>query len=90
MTELYLGIDLGTSTTKGALWGEEGDYYGGEEEGESGDDDYVPYDNTQVMEEEGTLDINGRLSVRIPTGPEDANNDFAYRIQARVTDSARR
>lgn len=74
----------------GAMGGEDGDYYGGEEESESGDEDYVPYDNVQVMEEEGTLDANGKLSVRIPTDSEDANNDFTYRINARVTDAARR
>src|SRR5262249_15313870 len=75
-------------------WGddyEDGDYYAGEGDGESeGGDDYVPYDNTQLSEQEGALDANGKLSVRIPIEMENATSDFTYRIMARVTDAARR
>ncbi|ABF39931.1 alpha-2-macroglobulin-like protein [Candidatus Koribacter versatilis Ellin345] len=45
----------------------------------------------QVLEEQGKLDANGRLTITIPTNVEEKyKNDVDYRVEARVTDAANR
>ncbi|HEY1759582.1 MAG TPA: MG2 domain-containing protein [Bryobacteraceae bacterium] len=44
----------------------------------------------QILEQEGQLDADGKLVVNIPTTVSDRKFDYAYRIEARVTDSANR
>jgi alpha-2-macroglobulin len=44
----------------------------------------------QVGEQDGQLDADGKLVVTIPTSVSDHKFDYRYRIDARVTDEARR
>jgi Large extracellular alpha-helical protein len=44
----------------------------------------------QVSEEAGKLDGDGKLTITVPTAPEEHSWDMRYRIEARVTDSANR
>ncbi len=53
----------------------------------NGDDDDS---GDQVGEQEGQLDPDGKLAVAIPTSVSDHKFDYRYRIEARVTDEARR
>ncbi len=48
--------------------------------------------NDMVQESDGTLDARGHLSVEfdIPATDENDTNDYSYRLEAQVTDSARR
>lgn len=66
------------------LYSENGDDESGAYEG------FIPYDNMQILEEEGNLDADGKLMVEIPTQMENKNADLNYRIVASVTDAARR
>jgi len=52
-----------------------------------GDNDYG---EEQILQEEGQLDANGQLSVSFPTTVSDHKIDYRYRVEARVTDEARR
>ncbi len=56
--------------------GDDGDYYGG--------------GNEQVLEQEGQLDADGKLDIAFPTTQSDKRFDYRYRIEAHVTDEARR
>jgi alpha-2-macroglobulin len=61
------------------------------EEGEEaivaeGDDEYLQ--NEQILEQTGTLDAEGKLTIEFPA--ESAKHDLRYRIEARVTDQANR
>ncbi len=75
-------------------WGYESD------EGESGEeseeeDEYSRYyggGDDMVQEGDGTLDARGQLNVEFDIPPPDQNetSDYSYRLEAQVTDSARR
>jgi uncharacterized protein YfaS (alpha-2-macroglobulin family) len=59
-----------------------------EEQQAAGDDEDRYSEKEQVLEEAGTLDAQGKLTVRIPT--TESKYDLVYRIEARVTDQANR
>ncbi|HYL92346.1 MAG TPA: MG2 domain-containing protein, partial [Alphaproteobacteria bacterium] len=62
----------------------DGDYEGG---------GYGPgrdYAGEQLSEQTGKLDANGRLQITIPTSLDKNKYDARYRVEARVTDAARR
>ncbi|MBK7929016.1 MAG: alpha-2-macroglobulin [Bryobacterales bacterium] len=61
-------------------------YYEMPEDDERGPDDY--YSGEQILEQEGQLDAEGKLTVSIPT--KQLENDVRLRIEARVTDEAGR
>ena len=75
-------------------------YFGEEESEDTGDssdqeDEYSSYyrgGDDMVLESDGTLDARGHLSVPfdIPATDENDTNDYSYRLEAQVTDSARR
>ena len=77
-------------------WDEdEEDLGGGDAEGEGsdageGDNSDISWDETEQQEHEGVLDVNGRLTVSLPTAVDGKHNDQDYRIEARVTDAANR
>ena len=59
------------------------------------EDEYSPYyggGDDMVQENDGTLDARGHLNVEfdIPATDENDTNDYSYRLEAQVTDSARR
>jgi len=56
---------------------------------DSADSDYS-YGESEQQEQEGVLDVNGRLTVTLPTAIDGKQNDQDYRIEARVTDAANR
>ncbi len=59
---------------------------------DEGDGEYYGYGNDMVKEGEGRLDANGRLDVEFQVPQPDASDprDYNYRLEAQVTDSARR
>jgi hypothetical protein len=63
----------------------------GDQEDE-GDSEYYGYGNDMVKEGEGKLDANGRLEIDFQVPATDAKDpwDYTYRLEAQVTDSARR
>ena len=68
---------------------------GGEEVEIEGDSDsqgdyYYDYDRREASEQSSRLDADGKLTVHIPTKPDDRHRDLRYRIEARVTDDANR
>ncbi len=64
-------------------------FYADEEDDDSSAPDDSPFaQREQVLEQEGKLDENGKLTVSIPT--DRAEFDLSYRIEARVTDAAGR
>jgi uncharacterized protein YfaS (alpha-2-macroglobulin family) len=68
---------------------------GEETEPEEGDAEYSSYPNYYsdlILDGDGRLDASGRLSVDfdVPANKEDGVWDFQYRLEAQVTDSARR
>jgi len=65
---------------------EGGESEGGEGEGGGEGDE----GGTQISEQSGRLDAEGRLKIRIPTHLDEHNRDARYRIEARVTDEANR
>ncbi len=73
------------------FWEEEDDGIGAssEEDEESG---YYGYGNDMVKEGEGRLDEKGQLEIPfdVPQAVANENRDFTYRLEAMVTDSARR
>ncbi|MBS1790666.1 MAG: hypothetical protein JST85_23315 [Acidobacteria bacterium] len=72
------------------FWESEDDGIGGsDEEDESGD---YGYGNDMVKEGEGRLDENGRLEIPFDVPQPGANEtrEFTYRLEAMVTDAARR
>ncbi|MGB7923757.1 MAG: MG2 domain-containing protein [Pyrinomonadaceae bacterium] len=69
-----------------------GEEYEGEEEDDSYEGGYYGYGNDLMEDGEETLNKNGRLEVEF-TVPEPEDNDpydYTYRLEAQVTDSARR
>lgn len=70
--------------------GESADEGDGEDEGEGSDTERY-YNGGQIEEQSGTLNENGQLQITIPTEfDESKNTDLTYRIEARVTDEAKR
>jgi hypothetical protein len=66
-----------------------------DEGGESGDDDASEnesyyYGGQELSEQSGKLDANGKLTIHVPTEPDEHHNDLRYRIEARVTDEGNR
>ena len=67
-----------------------------ETEGESdGEDEYSQYyggGDDMVQESEGKLDARGQLNVefQVPQADENDTSDYSYRLEAQVTDAARR
>ena len=59
---------------------------GDDDNGQERDSSYEQRE--QILEESGTLDADGKITVTIPTGAADF--DLRYRIEARVTDQAER
>ena len=59
---------------------------------EESDDSFYGYGNDMVKEGEGRLDENGKLEIAfdVPQPGANENRDFTYRLEAMVTDSARR
>ncbi|HZE63077.1 MAG TPA: MG2 domain-containing protein [Pyrinomonadaceae bacterium] len=75
----YLGEDDSEDTSDASDKEDEySSYYGGGDE--------------MVQESDGTLDAHGHLNVEfdIPATDENDTNDYSYRLEAQVTDSARR
>ncbi len=71
---------------------EEGDELGIDAEEGEDSDEYYGYGGDVLLEKEGQLDKQGRLSVEFEV-PQTENNDawdYEYRLEAQVTDSARR
>jgi uncharacterized protein YfaS (alpha-2-macroglobulin family) len=60
-----------------------------DESGFEGDEDFYS-EREQVLEEEGQLDAEGVLMVRLPAAVSDRGWDQRYRVEARVTDAANR
>jgi alpha-2-macroglobulin len=56
-------------------------------EPDTGDNDFG---NEQILEQDGTLDAEGKLTVRFDTTVSARKTDYRYRVEARVTDEARR
>ena len=63
---------------------------GDTQEGDSQDEDESSYGREQIEEHKGTLDADGRLTITLPTSPDEHHNDLRYRIEARVTDEGNR
>lgn len=57
---------------------------------DSSSQDDESYGETEQQEHEGTLDANGRLTVKIPIEVDAKHTDQDYRIEARVTDAGNR
>jgi len=77
-------------TSRAWFWDEEEEDTGGEPGAEGGEGGF-DYGGSEILDEDGKLDAEGRLTISIPTKfdaehPYDAN----YRIEARVTDAANR
>ena len=71
-------------------WGEQDE---GEEDEESEDSEYYyGYGNDMVQDGEGSLNKSGRLDVEFTVPQPDENDpyDYTYRLEAQVTDAARR
>jgi uncharacterized protein YfaS (alpha-2-macroglobulin family) len=69
-------------------------FYDADEEGEQfGESDGADSDDSggdQLSDQEGQLDQDGRLTITFPTAPSDHKFDYRYRVEAHVTDEARR
>ena len=66
------------------------DEAGTESADDSQGDYYYDYDRRETAEQSGKLDADGKLTVHIPTKPDERHRDLRYRIEARVTDDANR
>ncbi|MDE3168323.1 MAG: alpha-2-macroglobulin, partial [Acidobacteriota bacterium] len=70
-------------------------WYEPDDEEGAGDSDSADAADTdlgdeQVLEQEGVLDADGKLSVHFDTTLSPRRNDYRYRIEARITDESRR
>jgi uncharacterized protein YfaS (alpha-2-macroglobulin family) len=61
-----------------------------ESQGDADNQDTDSYGDEQILEENGVLDSNGKLTIHFDTGVSEHRNDYRYRIEARVTDEANR
>jgi alpha-2-macroglobulin len=69
------------------------DEFGADPTAEEGGEDYgAGYDDEMVLEGEGKLDAQGRLDVdfKVPRADSKDTWDYSYRLEAEVTDAARR
>jgi uncharacterized protein YfaS (alpha-2-macroglobulin family) len=74
-------------------WGDgDDDGIGASNEEDEGEGEYYGYGNDMVKEGEGKLDANGRFEVEFQVPQMDPKDpwDYSYRLEAQVTDSARR
>ncbi len=65
-------------------------WYDPEDELPQGGGDFDDYGGDEVAQGEGFLDESGKLSINVPTDVAPSSADYRYRVEARVTDSARR
>jgi len=86
--EISYSYLFGDADDNGNDQNDEGDMGAGAPDGESGMDS--EYAGDQISEKSGKLDANGRLRISIPVKVNDKKYDQRYRIEARVTDAARR
>ena len=72
--------------------GDEEDEFGADPTAEEGADYGSGYDDEMKLEGEGKLDAQGRLEVDFKVPPPDPKDqwDYSYRLEAEVTDAARR
>lgn len=68
------------------LWYEPDEDSGAESPGDQYDDE----NSELIVQADGTLDADGKLEISVPTTVSDNKIDYRYRIQAEVTDKARR
>ncbi len=77
-------------------WGygedDDADITGEESDDEDEYSDYYGYGDDMVQESEGTLDARGHMNVefQVPPTDEKDTSDYSYRLEAQITDSARR
>jgi uncharacterized protein YfaS (alpha-2-macroglobulin family) len=74
-------------------WSEdEDDGIGASDEVDEGDGEYYGYGNDLVNQGEGTLGADGRMEIefKVPQPEAESPRDYTYRLEAQVTDSARR
>jgi alpha-2-macroglobulin len=57
---------------------------------DAGDGEGNDYGDEQILDSEGQLDADGKLSIEFPTTVSDHKTDYRYRIEARVTDAGKR
>jgi len=67
------------------MWHESGD-----EEADSGEAEEAADMGDQLNEGEGVLDADGKLTITLATSISDRKYDYRYRVEARVTDAAKR
>jgi uncharacterized protein YfaS (alpha-2-macroglobulin family) len=76
-------------------WGfgeDDSDVTGEESDTEDEYSQYYSGGDDMIQESEGTLDARGHLNVdfQVPQGDQNDTSDYSYRLEAQVTDSARR
>jgi alpha-2-macroglobulin len=71
---------------------DEADEFGADVTAEEGGGDHYGYDDQMVLEGEGKLNAAGRLDIEFDVPEADPKDawDYTYRVQAQVTDAARR
>lgn len=57
---------------------------------DAGDAEGNDFGDEQIVDEEGTLDAEGKLAIQFDTAVSDRKTDYRYRIEARVTDEGKR
>ncbi len=57
---------------------------------DAGDAEGNDYGDEQVVDSDGQLDAEGKLTIDFPTTVSDRKTDYRYRIEARVTDAGKR
>jgi len=60
------------------------------DQGDQGDADDSDNSGDQVQQTEGQLDADGKLTVTLPTKISKQKSDYAFRVEARVTDQGKR
>lgn len=65
-------------------------WYDPEDEEINPESDSDDFSGDEITQGEGKLDDEGKLRIRVATEVSDSRRDFRYRIEARVTDDARR
>lgn len=57
---------------------------------DSGDAEGNDYGDEQILDSEGQLDAEGKLTIDFPAAVSEHKTDYRYRIEARVTDAGKR
>ena len=57
---------------------------------DAGDAEGNDYGDEQIVENEGQLDAEGKLTIDFPTTVSEHKTDYRYRVEARVTDAGKR